>query len=123
MPGIFRKAKSLLRNPENLLALLKQGVALAYARRGALVYVFEEFLALIRLVKAWVTGTYRESPKTVIFWAVVAILYFISPLDAFPDILPGGYLDDIAFISFIAKRIKDDLDKFLAWEKSQKPGS
>lgn len=117
MPGIFGKARRLLQHPEELLALLGQGLKKAYAKRTALYLVFEDFLVLIRLVKAWVTGEYRESPKRVIFWAVLAILYFLSPLDAFPDIFPGGYLDDIAFISYIVSKIKTDLLKFQAWEK------
>jgi len=121
MPGIFGKARRLLQHPEELLALLGTGLKKAYAKRTALYSVFEEFLLLFRLVKAWVTGEYREAPKKVIFWAVLAILYFISPLDAFPDIFPGGYLDDIAFISFILSKIKVDLAKFQAWEKSKKP--
>jgi len=43
----------------------------------------------------------------------------VSPIDAIPDILPGGYLDDIAFITFIVNRIRPNLDEFLAWEKTQ----
>lgn len=117
MPGIFGKARDLLGHPEKLLDLLKQGLNKAYAKRSSLVHVFEEFLVLFRMVKAWVTGSYRETPRKVIFWAVVAILYFISPLDAFPDIFPGGYLDDIAFITFVVNRIRSDLEKFQAWEK------
>jgi uncharacterized membrane protein YkvA (DUF1232 family) len=120
MPGIFGRARRLLLHPEELLALLGTGLKKAYAKRTALFSVFEEFLLLFRLVKAWVLGEYREVPRRVIFWAVLAILYFISPIDALPDILPGGYLDDIAFISYILSKIKVDLEQFQAWEKRKK---
>ena len=65
-------------------------------------------------------GEYKEAPKKTILWAVLAILYFLSPLDAFPDLFPGGYIDDIALISFVLGRIKPDLDSFSAWEKKRK---
>lgn len=120
MPRIFRRAKRLLQHPEDLLAMLAEGMKKAYAKRKALFHVFEEFLVLIRLVKAWVTGEYRETPRKVILWAVLAILYFLSPIDALPDILPGGYIDDIAIISFIISKIRVDLENFLVWEKSKK---
>ena len=118
--AIFRKARRLLRNPEELSATLAQGLAKAYSKRTVLVKIFEDFLLLFRLVKAWVLGEYKTVPKTTILWAVLAILYFLSPIDAIFDILPGGYLDDIAMISFILGRIKGDLDLFSAWERKNK---
>lgn len=117
---ILRRARHLLRHPEQLPALLAQGLTKAYAKRLLLIKVFSDFLVLFRLVKAWVAGEYKQTPKAAILWAVVAILYFISPLDAIPDIFPGGYLDDIAFITFIVNRIRPNLDSFLAWEKTRK---
>jgi uncharacterized membrane protein YkvA (DUF1232 family) len=119
-PGILKKAEHLLRHPEELLALLGQGLKKAYDKRTALYHVFEDFLLLFRLVKAWITGEYKEAPRTTIVWCVIAILYFLSPLDFIPDIFPGGYLDDIAIITFILKRIRGDLDKFTEWEKKKK---
>lgn len=118
----FRKAERLLRHPEELAAMLGKALKKAYDKRGLLVRVYEDFLTLFRLVKAWVTGEYRETPKRVILWSVLAILYFLSPLDAIPDLLPGGYLDDIYVIHFIVTRFKGDLDRFRAWEKLESTG-
>lgn len=97
--------------------MLGRALKKAYEKRTLLVRVYEDFLTLFRLVKAWVTGEYRDIPKRVILWSVLAILYFVSPLDAIPDILPGGYFDDIAFIHFIVNRFQSDLERFRAWEK------
>lgn len=116
LTGFFRRSEALVRHPEELLRLLKKAGTKAYARRGELVHVFEDFLLLFRLVKAWVMGEYKEIPRQVVLWAVLAIIYFVSPLDAIPDLFPGGYLDDIAFISFIVKRLRGDLDRFKDWE-------
>jgi uncharacterized membrane protein YkvA (DUF1232 family) len=121
MISLLRRARRLIRNPEELSATMAKGLAKAYSKRVVLVKIFEDFLQLFRLVKAWVVGEYREVPRATILWAVLAILYFLSPLDAIVDILPGGYLDDIAMISFILSRIKPDLDRFRAWESRKEP--
>lgn len=120
MPSLFHRARRLIQHPEELLAMLAQGLAKAYSKRTVLVKIFEDFLLLFRLVRSWVMGDYPEVPRKTILWAVLAILYFLSPLDAIPDIFPGGYIDDIAMISFILGRIKPDLDLFSEWERKRK---
>lgn len=120
MLKFFRQARRLIRRPDEILVILRDGLRKAYARRLFLWKVFEDFLVLFRLVKAWVTGEYRDEPKRTVLWALAAIVYFLSPLDAIPDIFPGGYIDDIAFISFVVKRIRPQLDAFLEWERRKK---
>ncbi len=100
--------------------MLTTALSKAYAKRRVLYRVFEDFLLLFRLVRAWVVGEYRQVPRRTIFLAILAILYFLNPLDIFPDIFPGGYLDDIAFISYVIQKIKEDLEKFSGWESAKK---
>lgn len=119
MPGLFRRTRRLLRHPEELASILGEALKKAYAKRSVLFRIFSDFLLLFRLVSAWALGDYRQVPTRAIFWAVVAILYFLNPLDLIPDIFPGGYLDDIAFISFVLKRIQVDLNRFSEWEKTR----
>lgn len=119
MPTLLHRAEHLLKHPEELLRILGDAMKKAYAKRSVLIHIFEDFLLLFRFVKAWITGEYREVPKKSVFWAVLAILYFLSPLDLIPDLFPGGYLDDIAVISYILKKIRVDLDLFTAWEKKK----
>ena len=116
----LRQVEHLLRHPDELLPMLGSALKKAYSKRSILLQVFEDFLSLFRLVKAWVKGEYRNVPRKAIFWAVLAILYFLSPLDFIPDLFPGGYLDDITVISFVIRRIQEDLDGFKNWEKNRK---
>ncbi len=120
MPSFFHRAEHLLRHPEELLHTLTQALAKAYAKRKVLYQVFEDFLLLFRLVRAWVTGAYLDVPRKTVFWAIFAILYFLSPIDLIPDFLPGGYVDDIFVISYVLRRFKGDFEKFSAWEKARK---
>lgn len=120
VPNLFRRAEHLLLHPEELLRTLGEALRKAYDQRKILIHVFEDLILLFRFVKAWGTGEYKEASRSSILWAVLAILYFLSPLDLIPDIFPGGYIDDIYVISFVSKRIREDLDKFRAWQKAQK---
>jgi uncharacterized membrane protein YkvA (DUF1232 family) len=120
MRPFLRKAERLLLHPEELFHTLARALSKAYARRLLLVRVFEDLLVLFRFVRAWVKGEFREVPRKSVLWALAAIIYFLSPIDLIPDFLPGGYLDDIAVIAFVVRRIRVDLDRFLEWEKSRK---
>ena len=85
--------------------------------RGPLAEVWSYLTALFRLLEAYVSEDYREIPWTSIVLVIVAIIYFVSPIDLIPDIIPiAGYIDDAAVIAFVVAQIKADLDNFLAWE-------
>ncbi len=45
--------------------------------------------------------------------AIGALIYLISPIDAVPDVLPGGLLDDLAVILAAAAQIVDVLRKYV----------
>ncbi|KPZ19636.1 hypothetical protein ALO56_101159 [Pseudomonas viridiflava] len=49
-------------------------------------------------------------------------MYFLSPLDAIPDWIPGlGMFDDIAVLAWVMKHLTDELDAFRAWRDQQPP--
>ena len=41
---------------------------------------------------------------------VAALAYFICPLDAIPDFLPGGFLDDLAAMSLLLGQLRVFVD-------------
>jgi uncharacterized membrane protein YkvA (DUF1232 family) len=82
--------------------------------------VKEKFFIIGRLMKAYATGQYRSIPWKSVLLITGAILYFISPLDLIPDLIPGiGLSDDFGILIAIYESIHHELDKFLTWEKSQ----
>jgi uncharacterized membrane protein YkvA (DUF1232 family) len=90
--------------------------------KAALGEAFEIVKTFSRLVVAYLRGEYRDVPWKTIVLIVAALVYFLSPFDLIPDFIPViGYVDDAAVLVWVAKSIKDDLDRFLAWEKGGSP--
>ena len=116
------KAEEYARDPRKAKKLLDDAVkkAKSYERnRGPLAEVWSYLTALFRLLRAYIRRDYQDIPWSSIVLVIVAIIYFVSPIDLIPDFLPGGLLDDAAVIAFVIAQIKTDLDNFLAWEIEQ----
>ncbi len=115
-----RKAEDYLRDPEKTQKLLTAVVKKAKERqnkKGPLVGVWERLKALSRLINAFVRKEYKEVPWQSLVLSSMALLYFVTPSDLFPDFIPvAGYVDDATIIAFVVNAIKADLDKFLEWE-------
>ena len=96
----------------------------AFAKLGGLTEhlyeVQDQMLGLIRMVRAWVKREYREvSPKAIIAM-LAAIIYFVNPLDLISDMIPIiGFLDDITIITYVVTVFNKEIEKFMAWERSQ----
>jgi len=62
---------------------------------------------LLALFRYFMDGAVPWQRKTIV---VAALLYFISPLDAIPDLLPlVGYLDDLGVILAVTKFMSHEL--------------
>ena len=72
-------------------------------------------------INAYTSKEYTYVPWKTICLIVAGLIYFIYPVDLIPDFIPvSGLIDDVAFIAWIYDSIKEDIDKFLEWEKSSK---
>ena len=98
--NIINKALNILkRNPGNL--------------RGFI----EEIKTLIRLVRAYLNGSYSQISQTSIVLILAGLIYLVNPLDVVPDFLLGvGFLDDATVLGFVILRTKSEIQKFLDWE-------
>ena len=83
----------------------------------------DDLKVLIRLIRNWISGNYKEVSYQTIIWSIIGVIYFLNPADLIPDIVFGlGFLDDVAVIRWIFKHFKKDIEKFREWEKSQSKG-
>lgn len=57
--------------------------------------------ALRPALQLYYAQTREETPTWAKALVYSALAYFIMPIDAIPDSLPGGYTDDVAFMLYI----------------------
>ncbi|HYC86181.1 MAG TPA: YkvA family protein [Chryseosolibacter sp.] len=80
----------------------------------------DKFLVLGRMVKAYALGHYRDVPVKTILLIIAAVIYFISPVDLLPDLIPiTGLSDDFGILLWVYNSVLGEIDKFLTGEKSR----
>jgi len=117
LKGAKKKAEDFAYDKEKTVHLIEEAIEKANKNKGALKEIWENLLALFRLVKAWAMGQYKDVPWQTVILAITAIIYFVNPFDLIPDFLPGGYVDDATVVGFVINSIINDLDAFKNWEK------
>ena len=74
---------------------------------------------LVRMIRSYAKGEYRAIPGKTLLRMVAVLVYFVSPIDFIPDVLPVlGLTDDIALILWLVSAISDDIDQFKEWERN-----
>ncbi|WP_420156095.1 YkvA family protein, partial [Siphonobacter sp.] len=91
------------------------------SNKGAIIHDVQEKLGLLtRLIRAYAKGEYRQLPWKSVVLTVAVLIYFVSPIDVIPDLLPIiGFTDDIALLIWLFRTISNDLDTFKVWEAEQ----
>ncbi len=114
-------AKSYAKDPEQLRNLFEQARRkIRDMPRGPFSDMWAYLLAMIRLIRAYHAGTYRDIPAPRLLIVVSAMIYFVSPLDVIPDWIPVlGYIDDAIIVGLALKTVRDDLDAFMEWETAE----
>lgn len=111
-------AKTYVGNPSRLTALFDEAAKEAASMpREPFGDNWSYFQAMLRLIRAYSDGQYRDVAESTLVVIVAAIVYVVNPLDVIPDALPVlGYLDDATVVSLAVKRGREALDDFMAWE-------
>jgi uncharacterized membrane protein YkvA (DUF1232 family) len=114
-------AADFAKNPERLKGLFETAMERTKSMPKA---PFKEtwayFQAMLRLMRAYYKGAYRDIPWSTMALIIAAVAYVVNPLDLIPDVLLGvGLLDDASIIAFALRSVKDSLDAFMQWEASQ----
>ena len=88
--------------------------------RGPFGETWPYLLAMVRAIRDYQRGEYRDiaAPKLLII--IAAIIYFVSPFDVIPDWIPVlGHIDDAFVITLALKSVRSDLDTFMASETAR----
>ena len=88
--------------------------------RGPFAETWPYLMAMIRLIRAYHQGEYRDISSSHLLTMVTALIYFVSPFDVIPDSVPViGHIDDAMVVRLALKSVAADLDTFMAWETSK----
>ncbi|NTU92433.1 MAG: DUF1232 domain-containing protein [Chlorobiaceae bacterium] len=117
-----RKALALLKDRQKVLELLDtaskriSGGVSAIDTRG----LTGKLKAAVRLIRCSIRREYLDVPWQTLVVITAGIIYFVSPIDSLPDIIPLlGFTDDAAILAAIFASVKHDLDKFIEWENTR----
>ncbi len=115
----MEKAEAVFMNDRlGLLGLLQKSLIkvqeIAASSNISVVRLLNHYIVLFsEVIKAYVAGTYKKLPAITLVKIVAVLIYFISPFDFIPDVLPlVGFTDDLAVVLWVGKSIKNELDEF-----------
>jgi uncharacterized membrane protein YkvA (DUF1232 family) len=116
-----RKAGRFAGNALGMFTLIREALSKSTTVGGNDGPGFREQIGLLsRLVKAYASGEYRHVSTKTIVSVLASLIYFVSPLDVIPDVLPVlGFADDIALVVWLFNSLKAELAAFRDWERDQ----
>jgi uncharacterized membrane protein YkvA (DUF1232 family) len=113
-----KSAKSYVGKPRRLQSLFQEAAKQAASMpKEPFAETWPYFQAMLRLIRDYSEGKYREVPESTLVVIIAAIIYVVNPLDVIPDALPAlGFLDDATVLALAVRRSRQTLDDFMAWE-------
>lgn len=125
----FSKAKMLYQDKANRIAgedgKLKKLIEQVRERLDTVSHnpkvqsAMEPILVFKRMIQAHRSGEFKVSKKT-LGLIVLALVYFVTPLDIIPDFLPLlGFADDLSVLIAVYKSINQEVEEFRSWEKGK----
>jgi len=115
----LKKGEEIIQKDQlGLLSLIKRALIkvteTAANSNLTVVKLLNHYIVLFsQLIKAYIQGTYRKLPAIALAKIAAVLIYFISPFDFIPDVLPIiGFTDDLALVLWVGKSIKKELDEF-----------
>ena len=74
----------------------------------------------IKMLLAYINGSYRSVPWRSIVLITASLIYFITPIDVVPDFIPGvGFIDDVSVILWVFKSVYTDIEEFRKFDEAK----
>ncbi|MFC3810529.1 YkvA family protein [Lacihabitans lacunae] len=112
------KASKLSNNTAGILNVLKKALnKIQEQGKGPIIdQIRNKLLIFGGLIKSYATGEYRDIELKNLVIILGSMIYFISPIDFIPDILPMvGFADDIALLTFAYNSVASEIEKYELW--------
>lgn len=106
----YKMAKVYARHPEKLKGLL---LPLGYyLSKEGLSGVRENITLMYNYIQDIASGRYKDYNIQKLIIIIAALIYVVSPFDFFPDMIPGGLIDDASIIAWALKQTVDELKRY-----------
>jgi uncharacterized membrane protein YkvA (DUF1232 family) len=120
--GLFGKqVEAIVRQEQKLMELVRNvGDKISKVGKNSKVQKFIQPIQIfIRMIKAHFRGEHKIALST-LGLIVLALVYFLSPIDIIPDFLGVlGFADDLSVVLAVYAKVKDEVEQFLEWERTQ----
>ncbi len=116
-----KQVEGIIRQEQKLIELVRNvGEKISKVGRNSKVKKFIQPIQIfIRMIKAHFRGEHRIALST-LGLIVLALVYFLSPIDIIPDFLGVlGFADDLSVVMAVYAKVKDEIEQFLEWERTQ----
>lgn len=115
----YAEAEEIVNNPDDLKRLLQQ-----LEEKLKMVPLVGDQLSnipvLVSIVRSYANGEYPNVPMGTLIAIVSALLYFLSPFDLIPDVIPAaGYIDDAIIAGACMNLVQSDVNDYKAWRDSR----
>lgn len=116
-----KQVESLIKQKEKVAELIA-GVGnkiLRFGNNTRVKQLIEPISVFIRMIKAHFNGSHKLTNST-LGLVLLALVYFVSPIDIIPDFLGFfGFADDLSVVLAVYAKVKDEINQFLDWERTQ----
>lgn len=118
--GVLKRAAAyVLQRRFRIVLLVRNAYDRMTGHSNVLSAVGTDLRTMLRLLVQWANRSYRHVSWTPLVFIVGAVLYFVLPTDLIPDALGAlGFVDDVSVITMVVRRVRDELDRFRAWERN-----
>lgn len=116
------RATRLLGKPFKVITVLNEAadkLADEKSKDNKFKQLFSTAFTMVRLVRSYVSGEYRQIETSTIISGLGVLLYVLSPIDLVPDFIPVlGFLDDLSLVSWFLGKFHVEVARFREWEQT-----
>jgi len=90
----------------------KKSKILGIMKNQTLQKYFDDVTLYFQMLKDFFSGQYKNIPIGSIAAIIGTLLYILSPIDIIPDLIPGGFVDDLGILIACLNFTKFDVEEY-----------
>lgn len=115
------KAEELYEDFKKLRVIADEAILKGERAKSFVLPAWKYIKLFYAMIRDYMDGSYTSISKKEIITIIAAFVYFVSPVDVFPDYIPAfGYLDDAFIIGLVASMTKESMDMYQKSKKTEK---